>query len=125
MCGCSTPAAGRSRVCACVGGALLCVCAPQLRERNADKIQRMSRGEVSVFDELFSYSCPKFITAVPPAYDNPSVNTSQQVCWRTHLLQGNTRAGPMRGRAQRRGAAAPPPAAPGARRGRRLHRAAM
>ena len=43
-------------------------------------MQRMARGEVNVYDELFSYSCPKFITAVPPAYDNPSVNTSQQVC---------------------------------------------
>jgi len=26
-----------------------------------------------------SYSCPKFITASQPAYDNPSVNTNQQV----------------------------------------------
>mmetsp|Transcript_19202 Transcript_19202/g.53747 ORF Transcript_19202/g.53747 Transcript_19202/m.53747 type:complete len:518 (-) Transcript_19202:405-1958(-) len=52
--------------------------ATQLRDRNADKILRMGRGELSVYDELFSYSCPKFITASQPTYDNLSVNTNQQ-----------------------------------------------
>lgn len=58
--------------------------ATQLRERNAEKISRMSRGELAVYDELFSYACPKYITAAPPAYDNPAVNTSQQA-YRTQL----------------------------------------
>eukprot|EP00199_Chlamydomonas_sp_CCMP681_P001016 CAMPEP_0119108554 /NCGR_PEP_ID=MMETSP1180-20130426/15070_1 /TAXON_ID=3052 ORGANISM="Chlamydomonas cf sp, Strain CCMP681" /NCGR_SAMPLE_ID=MMETSP1180 /ASSEMBLY_ACC=CAM_ASM_000741 /LENGTH=524 /DNA_ID=CAMNT_0007094179 /DNA_START=26 /DNA_END=1600 /DNA_ORIENTATION=- len=57
--------------------------ATQLRDRNADKIARMGRGESAVHDELFTYACPKFITAAP-AYDNPSVNTSQQA-FRTQL----------------------------------------
>jgi translation initiation factor 3 subunit L len=31
-----------------------------------------------VFDELFTYACPKFITATPPVFDNPSHNTYQE-----------------------------------------------
>jgi hypothetical protein len=31
----------------------------QLRDRNAEKIARMVRGDVAVFDERFSYACPK------------------------------------------------------------------
>ncbi len=33
----------------------------------------MARGEVSVFDELFSYACPRFITAVAPSFDAASL----------------------------------------------------
>lgn len=36
----------------------------------------MGRGELGVYDELFSYACPKFITAQPPSYE-AGANTSQ------------------------------------------------
>jgi hypothetical protein len=39
----------------------------------------MSRGEIPVFDELFSYACPRFITAAPPSFDPAAANTNQQV----------------------------------------------
>ena len=31
----------------------------------------MVLGDAGVFDELFSYACPKFITAAPPNYNAP------------------------------------------------------
>ena len=31
----------------------------------------MVLGDAGVYDELFSYACPKFITAAPPNYDAP------------------------------------------------------
>lgn len=36
----------------------------QLRDRNAEKIARMVRGDVAVFDERFSYACPKVSSCV-------------------------------------------------------------
>eukprot|EP00850_Spirogloea_muscicola_P021247 SM000242S08483 [mRNA] locus=s242:164261:167142:+ [translate_table: standard] len=48
-----------------------------LREKYADKMTRMQRGDESVFDELFSYSCPKFITPSPPNYEEALVNYNQ------------------------------------------------
>ena len=39
--------------------------------RYGEKRQRMVLGDAGVFDELFSYACPKFITAAPPNYDAP------------------------------------------------------
>lgn len=56
----------------------------QLRDRNAEKIARMVRGDVAVFDERFSYACPKFITPSPPPFDSPAINTSQ-TAYRTQL----------------------------------------
>jgi len=50
----------------------------QLREKHNDKIMRMARGDDNVFDEPFSYSCPKFVTPTAPNYDSPTVNTSQE-----------------------------------------------
>ncbi len=49
-----------------------------LREKYADKMARMGRGDEGSFDELFTYACPKFITASPPSYDAPT-NTFQEV----------------------------------------------
>lgn len=49
-----------------------------LREKYSDKISKMSNGEESVFDELFSYACPKFITPCPPSFDDPSYNYNQE-----------------------------------------------
>lgn len=35
--------------------------ATQLRERNLEKINKMTRGDVEVYDDLFVYSAPRFI----------------------------------------------------------------
>jgi len=40
-----------------------------LREKYSDKLTRMQRGESTIFEELFSYACPKFINPIPN-YDN-------------------------------------------------------
>lgn len=37
----------------------------------------MVLGDAGVYDELFSYACPKFITAAPPNYDAPVSHTAQ------------------------------------------------
>jgi len=42
-----------------------------LRDKYADKIARMQRGENSTFDEVFNYACPKFILPCIPNYDSP------------------------------------------------------
>ena len=58
-----------------------CCSFPPLQEKRTDDLQRMARGDEGVFDKLFTEGCPKFITAVPPAYDNPNsaANTAQEV----------------------------------------------
>ncbi|GFH09297.1 eukaryotic translation initiation factor 3 subunit L, partial [Haematococcus lacustris] len=53
----------------------------QLRERNADKISRMARGDIGVFDELYSNACPRFITVAQPSAQEAAAaggNVSQQ-----------------------------------------------
>ena len=37
----------------------------------------MQRSDEAMFDELFSYACPKFITPSPPNCDEPLVNFNQ------------------------------------------------
>jgi translation initiation factor 3 subunit L len=37
-----------------------------LREKHGDDMSRMGQSVQSAFDELFSYSCPKFVTPAPP-----------------------------------------------------------
>ncbi len=49
----------------------------QLREKYAEKMLRMQHSDEAMFDELFSYACPKFITPAPPNYDEPLVNFNQ------------------------------------------------
>ena len=49
--------------------------------RYNEKMQRMQRGLEGVVDELFTYSCPKFVAATPPRLDNLAVNSNQV----THL----------------------------------------
>lgn len=49
-----------------------------LKEKYAEKVSKMSRGDLNSFDELFSYACPKFVTPHPPAFDFPAGNTSQE-----------------------------------------------
>ncbi|QDZ24824.1 subunit L of translation initiation factor 3 [Chloropicon primus] len=49
-----------------------------LREKHAEKLSKMTRSELPVFDELFTYACPKFITPSLPDYSNPSANISSE-----------------------------------------------
>lgn len=49
-----------------------------LREKYNDKMAKMAVGELSLYDELFSYACPKFITPCPPSFEDPSVNVNQE-----------------------------------------------
>merc|ERR1719422_533026 len=42
-----------------------------LREKNyAEKMNKMSRGELPEFEASFTFSCPKFLSPVPPNYDD-------------------------------------------------------
>lgn len=52
----------------------------QLREKYGEKMARMQRYDDEayvLYDELFSYACPKFITPSAPNYDEPLVNYNQ------------------------------------------------
>lgn len=54
----------------------------QLREKYGEKMIRMQRYDdeaFSIYDELFSYACPKFITPSAPSFEEPLVNYNQ-VC---------------------------------------------
>ena len=42
----------------------------QLKERFQDKITRLQKGEKKVFEDMFAYACPKFISPIPPDYDS-------------------------------------------------------
>ncbi|KAM3863008.1 eukaryotic translation initiation factor 3 subunit L [Diretmus argenteus] len=46
----------------------------QLREKYGDKMLRMQKGDLQVFEEQFSFACPKFLSPVVPNYDNVSSN---------------------------------------------------
>lgn len=52
----------------------------QLREKYGDKMMRMQRYDdeaFGIYDELFSYACPKFITPSAPSFEEPLVNYNQ------------------------------------------------
>ncbi|XP_010445193.1 PREDICTED: eukaryotic translation initiation factor 3 subunit L-like [Camelina sativa] len=52
----------------------------QLREKYGEKMMRMQRYDdeaFGIYDELFSYACPKFITPSAPSFDEPLVNYNQ------------------------------------------------
>ena len=54
----------------------------QLREKYGEKMLRMQRFDdeaFALYDELFSYACPKFITPSASSYEEPLVNYNQ-VC---------------------------------------------
>jgi len=62
----------------------------QLREKYGEKMSRMQRYDdeaFALYDELFSYACPKFITPSAPNYDEPLVNYNQ-----VHLCLNDTSA---------------------------------
>uniref|UniRef100_A0A2K6C4C2 Eukaryotic translation initiation factor 3 subunit L n=1 Tax=Macaca nemestrina TaxID=9545 RepID=A0A2K6C4C2_MACNE len=50
----------------------------QLQEKYGDKLLRMQKGDPQVYEELFSYSCPKFLFPVVPNYDNVHPNYHKQ-----------------------------------------------
>jgi len=42
-----------------------------LREKNyAEKMNKMQRGDISEFEACFSFSCPKFLSPVPPSFES-------------------------------------------------------
>eukprot|EP00741_Cyanophora_paradoxa_P024419 tig00022075_g23578.t1 len=43
-----------------------------VREKYAEKLQRLQRGEEDAFRELFAFCCPKFISPVGPNYEEPA-----------------------------------------------------
>jgi len=44
-----------------------------LREKNyAEKMNKMARGDISEFEACFSFSCPKFLSPVPPSFEAES-----------------------------------------------------
>ncbi|KAF8090999.1 hypothetical protein N665_0458s0004 [Sinapis alba] len=52
----------------------------QLREKYGEKMMRMQRYDdeaFGIYDELFSYACPKFITPSAPSFEEPLVNYNQ------------------------------------------------
>ncbi|EPS61195.1 hypothetical protein M569_13603, partial [Genlisea aurea] len=53
----------------------------QLREKYGEKMTRMQRYDdeaFALYDELFSFACPKFITPSPPSFEEPLVNYNQE-----------------------------------------------
>ncbi len=41
-----------------------------LKEKNyAEKMNKMSQGELAEFETCFTYACPKFLSPVPPSFD--------------------------------------------------------
>ncbi|XP_002736781.1 eukaryotic translation initiation factor 3 subunit L [Saccoglossus kowalevskii] len=50
----------------------------QLREKCGDKMLRMQKGDRQVFEDCFSFACPKFISPVAPNYDAPRNNLQKQ-----------------------------------------------
>eukprot|EP00708_Paratrimastix_pyriformis_P002410 GAFH01001156.1.p1 GENE.GAFH01001156.1~~GAFH01001156.1.p1 ORF type:complete len:532 (-),score=214.31 GAFH01001156.1:295-1863(-) len=57
-----------------------------LRERLADKISRLQRGDESAFEEMFGFACPKFINPAQPNYDDLQANTTLDA----HKLQAKS-----------------------------------
>jgi len=57
-----------------------------LKDKYTDKMQKMQKGEIVAFEELFTFCCPKFITAAAPNYGGvledpikyPAVNSNQE-----------------------------------------------
>jgi translation initiation factor 3 subunit L len=49
-----------------------------LADKYAEKMVKMAGGDEGVYDELFSFACPKFVTASPPDYEDPSAAHSTE-----------------------------------------------
>jgi len=58
-----------------------------IRDKHGEKQARLQRGEELCFEELFSYACPKFISAALPDFDRPeSFNANEAHQRQLHLL---------------------------------------
>eukprot|EP00928_Gymnodinium_smaydae_P043500 TRINITY_DN2912_c0_g3_i1.p1 TRINITY_DN2912_c0_g3~~TRINITY_DN2912_c0_g3_i1.p1 ORF type:complete len:520 (+),score=108.42 TRINITY_DN2912_c0_g3_i1:184-1743(+) len=59
-----------------------------IRDKHLEKQARLQRGEELCFEELFSYSCPKFVSPAAPDYDNlESFNANEAHQRQLHLFQ--------------------------------------
>ena len=47
-----------------------------LREKYGEKTRSMASGATDAYEELFAYACPKFASAAPPNWDDPTANTN-------------------------------------------------
>jgi translation initiation factor 3 subunit L len=56
-----------------------------LRDKYVDKMIKMQRGDETVFDELFSFACPKFITPAAPNYDEEQPQNYNQEAYQLQL----------------------------------------
>jgi len=58
-----------------------------LREKFADRMSRMQSNNVdlSAYEELFSFACPKFVSPSPPNYDDPPATYNPQEAYRLQL----------------------------------------
>jgi len=58
-----------------------------LRDKFSERMSRMQSNNVdmSVYEELFSFACPKFISPAPPNYDNLPANYQPQEAYRLQL----------------------------------------
>lgn len=61
--------------------------ASTLKEKFGDRMQRMQSNNVdaSAFEELFSFSCPKFVSPSSPDYDNLPASYNPQEAYRLQL----------------------------------------
>lgn len=61
----------------------------QLKEKYNDKMLKMQRYDdeaYAVYDELFTYACPKFITPSAPSLEEPLANYNQVQCFLNLLI---------------------------------------
>ncbi|XP_030839981.1 eukaryotic translation initiation factor 3 subunit L isoform X2 [Strongylocentrotus purpuratus] len=50
----------------------------QLRDKLGDKLTKMQRGDVATFEECFSSACPRFLSPVPPNYEEANPSSSKE-----------------------------------------------
>lgn len=49
----------------------------QLRDKFAEKMASLSKGEMKTFEEMFFFACPKFMSPIPPDYDSLPENCNK------------------------------------------------
>jgi len=58
-----------------------------IRDKHGEKQARLRGGEELCFEELFSYACPKFVSAAPPDYEaNETFNANEAHQRQLHLF---------------------------------------
>lgn len=50
------------------------------------RVQRFDDEAFALYDELFSYACPKFITPSAPSFEEPLVNYNQVRAYATFIM---------------------------------------